>query len=226
MTNDLQNGHRKRLKEKFSKAGFAGLHDYEQIELLLMYAIPRRDVKPVARELLTRFKTLPAILNASLDELCETKGIGHNAAILIKTVKELCCEYLASDMIGSQITLSTPDSVKDFIRMKLSGLKDENFLAIYLDNSNHVITYETLSKGTVNFNVVYPRNLVKSALLNNASGIIVIHNHPSGSTSPSHKDIELTKSLKEAVETVNIRLLDHLIVAGNNVVSFVEKGLL
>ena len=221
-----ESGHRERLKAKFLSSGFAGLHDYEQLELLLTFAIPRQDVKPVAKALLKQFKSLPGILDAPHSELVKVSGIGANAATLLKVVKETCCEYLSANMQGDQVTLSTPCSVKDFARMKLGGSKNEAFMVIYLNTQNRVIDHEIEFVGTVNKTIVYPRNIIKNALLKDATGLIVVHNHPSGTPTPSKHDLELTQSLKEAAQTVNIRLLDHLIVTQSSTLSFVEKNLL
>jgi len=215
-----------RLKAKFLKSGFAGLHDYEQLELLLTYAIARRDVKQMAKDLLTKFKSLAGVLDASIENLCQVNQVGESTAILIKTVKDLCSEYLATNMVDESVTLSTPEAVKDFARMKLGGHDTESFMVIYLDTRNHVLDHEILFSGTVNKTIVYPRNVIKNALLKNSVGIIIIHNHPSGSQKPSKHDLELTKSINEAADTVGMKLVDHLIVTQTNTFSFVENALI
>lgn len=221
-----QNGHRERLRAKFLASGFAGFHDYEQIELLLTFAISRKDVKPIAKELLSKFKSIHGILDAPLQELTQVDGLGEASAILLKVVKATCSEYLSSTIQGEKITLSTPESVKDFARMKLGGNQNESFLVIFLDNQNNVIDSDILFSGTVNKTIIYPRNVIQAALTRNAVGIILVHNHPSGNLKASQHDIELTASMKKAADTLDIRLIDHLIVTQKETLSFVEKGLL
>jgi len=221
-----QNGHRERLRAKFLASGFAALHDYEQIELLLTFAIVRKDAKPIAKELLSKFKTIHGILDAPFDDLKQVQGLGEHSATLIKVVKDTCSEYLSSSIQGEVIALTTPESVKDFARMKLGGDQNESFLVIFMNNQNCVIDSEVLFSGTVNKTIIYPRNVIQKALQKNATGLILVHNHPSGSLKPSKHDIELTSSMKSAAETLSIRLVDHLIVTQKETLSFVEKGLL
>jgi len=221
-----QNGHRERLRAKFLASGFAALHDYEQIELLLTFVITRKDVKPIAKELLSEFKSIHGILDAPFDYLKQVQGLGEHSATLLKVVKDTCSEYLSSNIQGEVIALTTPESVKDFARMKLGGDQNESFLVIFMNNQNSVIDSEVLFSGTVNKTIIYPRNVIQKALLKNATGLILVHNHPSGSLKPSKHDLELTASMKSAAETLSIRLVDHLIVTQNDTLSFVEKGLL
>ncbi len=218
-------GHRDRLRGKFLKAGLEGLHDYERLELLLTYAISRRDVKPIAKSLLAKFKTLSGVMDAGVEELCQVEGVAESSAALIKLVKGLCGEYLSEKMERKDV-LSSPESVRNFLKMRLSGLKDEAFVAIYLNTKNHVIATELMNEGTVDHAVVYPRNLVKRALERNASGLILVHNHPSGVSKPSRDDIELTGAVKEAAGTLGIKVLDHIVVAKDGCFSFVDNGML
>jgi len=218
-------GHRDRLRGKFLKAGLDGLLDYERLELLLTYAIARRDVKPVAKSLLAKFKTLQGVMDASVEELCRVEGVAESSALLIKLLKDLCGEYLSEKMEGKD-ALSSPEAVKAFLKMKLSGLKEECFVAIYLNAKNHVLSSEVVNEGTVDHAVVYPRSLVKKALDNHASGLILVHNHPSGVSKPSRDDLELTEAVRDAARTLDIRVLDHIVVAKDGCFSFVENGLL
>ena len=222
---ELVKGHRDRLRSKYRNAGLEGLHDYEQLELLLTYAISRRDVKPVAKKLLAKFKNLAGVLDADMDELCQVEGLAENSALLLKLLKDLCSEYLSEKMEKKDV-LNSPESVKSFLKMKLSGLKEEVFLVIYLNTKNHVLCSEIMHEGTVDQTAVYPRNILKRALEIHASGLILVHNHPSGISKPSQDDIGLTNTIKEIVAALNLRLLDHLVVAKDGCFSFVESGLL
>ena len=217
--------HRKRLRERFLKAGAEGLHDYELLELLLMYAIPRVDVKPAAKALMKRFGTLGAVLDASQSELESVSGVGAASAILIRLVKELLGAYLAERMQGKDV-LSSPGAVVDFARVKLAGLPHEAFMVVYLNVKNRVIDHEILQEGTVDRAIVYPRQIVKSAMDHHAAGLILSHNHPSGDPQPSQEDKHLTRAVAEAARTVEIRVLDHIIVGKNGYFSFLENRLL
>ncbi|MFA7230704.1 MAG: DNA repair protein RadC [Victivallaceae bacterium] len=204
-------GHRDRLRERFLRGGLKPMHDYEQLELLLTYVIPRKDVKPIARDLLNKLGGFTGVCDASLEELCSVPGIGKNSAVLIMLLKELAVEYLRVKMNEADV-LSSPDAVASFARMKLGGLKHESFMTIFLNTKNRVITFE-LQDGTVDRAAVYPRDVIKKALELHAVSLILVHNHPSGICDPSKEDIKLTQNLKAAAATVNIKILDHLVVS-------------
>ena len=218
-------GHRKRLRERFRRAGAQGMHDYELLELLLTYAIPRRDVKPIAKELLGRFKGITGVMNASQEELESVEGMGPISAMLIRLVKELFGLYMAERMEGRDL-LASPQAVVDFARVKLAGLSHEAFMVIYLNTKNEVIEYEVVHEGTVDRAIIYPRRIIESALSHHASGLILVHNHPSGYPEPSEDDRRLTRSIYEVAHTIDIRVLDHIIVGRNGYFSFREGGLL
>jgi DNA repair protein RadC len=217
--------HRKRLREKFLKAGAEGLHDYELLELLLTFAIPRVDVKPPAKALVKRFGTLNAVLDATQSELESVRGMGPSSAVLIRLIKELFAAYLAERMEGKDV-LSSPGAVVEFARVKLAGLPHEAFMVIYLNVKNRVIDHEVLQEGTVDRAIVYPREIIKAALTHKAAGLILSHNHPSGDPEPSQEDKHLTRAVIEAARTVEIRVLDHIIVGKNGYFSFQENRLL
>ena len=218
-------GHRDRLRGKYLQAGLDGLLDYERLELLLTYAISRRDVKPIAKSLLARFKTLSGVMDAGVEEFCQVEGVAENSAVLLTLVKDLCGEYLSEKMERKDV-LSSPEAVRNFLKMRLSGLKEEAFVAIFLNTKNHVIRTEVVNEGTVDHAVVYPRTLIKRALETHASGLILVHNHPSGVSKPSKDDMELTNAVKEAASALDIKVLDHIVVAKDGCFSFVENGLL
>ena len=218
-------GHRKRLRERFRKAGARGMHDYELLELLLTYAIPRRDVKPIAKDLIERFKGITGVMNASQEELESVEGMGPISATLIRLVKELFGLYMAERMEGRDL-LASPQAVVDFARVKLAGLSHEAFMVIYLNTKNEVIEYEVVHEGTVDRAIIYPRRIIESALSHHASGLILVHNHPSGYPEPSEDDRRLTRSIYEVAHTIDIRVVDHIIVGRNGYFSFREGGLL
>lgn len=217
-------GHRKRLRERFNNSP-ESFEDYELLELLLSYSIPRIDTKPKAKALLEKFGNLHSVLNASNDELLTIKGVSENSVTLIKLLSELNSRREAS-VILSKTKLPSPSDALKFVRSKIESSKNELFLVIYLNTRNRVIAYETINEGTVDRTVVYPRNIVKEALRNNASALILAHNHPSGECDPSAHDITLTDAIIKALKTIDVSILDHLIIGAGNHFSFAESELL
>ncbi len=217
-------GHRQRLRERFLRAGLAGLSDVEAIELLLTFAIARQDVKPLARELLNRFGTVETVLDASPAELLEVKGIGPSAATMVLLLKDLCAKYLEQKTKSVDI-LDSGDKVIRYLRMKLGGGRKECFMILYLNSQNHLLTTGIIP-GTVDRATVYAREIAEKCLLAHASGVIIAHNHPSGVCTPSPEDINLTRRLKVVLMNLNITLHDHLVVTGSGHLSFRASGLL
>ena len=218
-------GHRHRLRERFAKTYTQGMHSYEVLELLLTYAIPRRDVKPIAKALLQRFGNLNGVLDASLDELRQMDAMGTQSALLIKLVKEVNALYLAGRMEKTDV-LTSPQRVVDFARAKLAGLPHEAFMVLFLSTQNQVIGHEIVNEGTVDQVAVYPRRIIERALAHHAAALILVHNHPSGFTDPSEEDKMLTRTLRSAAATLDVRILDHLVVGKGGYFSFLERGLL
>lgn len=215
--------HRKRLRERFSKTGFDGFQDYEAMELLLTYAIPRKDVKPIAKELTAKFGGIGSVLDATVEELMETNGVKENTATFLKAVKETAGLYLKEGLKKKRRIASTTDLL-DYCRVKMSGLKDEQFRVIFLNSQNEVIADEVLHEGTVSQSVVYPRKVMERALYYKSSSIICAHNHPSGNSKPSQDDKRITIQLISAGMSLGIKLLDHLVIAKNEYYSFLENG--
>jgi DNA repair protein RadC len=218
-------GHRQRLREKFRRAGAEGFHDYEILELLLTYAIPRIDVKPIAKKLLKHFGSLSGVLDATPEEIEEAAKVKPISSTLICLVKETCGAYLGEKMKDREV-LSSPQAVLDFARLTLAGSPHESFIVIFLNTKNRVLHHQIVHEGTVNRAVVYPRRIVEEALTHHASGLILIHNHPSGHADPSTEDRTLTRALVEATRALDIRILDHIIVGKSGHFSFAEAGLL
>lgn len=216
-------GHRQRLRERYLAAGCAGMHNYEVLELLLSYAIPRKDVKQLAKELLARFGTLRGIMDADIREIESVPGMGVNSTILIKLIKEVSALYLA-EKAKEQPQISNSRELLDYCKTAFGGLKNERFVVIYLNAQNRIIDVETIQEGIVNQAVVYPRKILEGALLKNASSLILVHNHPSGEVRPSAADVSLTKNIRETARVLNIEVNDHIIVGGNRHFSFREEG--
>ena len=218
-------GHRQRLKEKFLHAGVEALHDYEVLELLLSFAIPQRDVKPLAKELLKTHSGIKGVLDADMSTLTAMPGIGAHSAVLIKLIKALNTLYL-KEKAKEKTQISCTAELLQYCQTRLGGLRNEQFCVIYLDAQNQLIEMETLQEGIVNQAVVYPRQVLENALQRKASAMILVHNHPSGHVRPSDADIRLTRSIQEAAKMLEILVHDHVIIGENRFFSFREEGIL
>ena len=217
-------GHRQRIKEKYEKSGIDGWLDYEVLELVLSYAIPRKDTKPIAKELISRFKTINGVLDSDIKELRTINGISNHTALFLNLLKDIAILYLEKGLHNKDL-LSSPQVVYDYLKASLKGAVDEEFKTLFLDSRNQLIAIETLKTGTVNRSVVYPRKIVERALYNHAAGVIIAHNHPAGTLQPSQDDSTITNAVKTALETIDIVLLDHIIIGGNGYFSFKANGL-
>ncbi len=210
----LTRGHRERLRLKYRKAGHDGMLDYEKLELLLTYAIPRRDVKPMAKRLLERFGNIAGVFGASESELESVDGIGESAVVLLALVRGLGADCLLQK-IERRSTVECSADVIRYARMKLAGLKKEAFMVFYLNTANEIQDTEILSEGTIDQMSIQPRELLASALKRNARSIIIVHNHPGGTAIASEEDLRLTEVLRTVAETMRIDLLDHIIITQN-----------
>ncbi|MFH1245101.1 MAG: DNA repair protein RadC [Candidatus Omnitrophota bacterium] len=215
-------GHRQRIKKKYEAGGIRGWLDYEVLEFALSYAIPRKDTKPLAKELLSRFKTINGVLDADRKELQKVRGLSEHTVLFINFLKDLAIIYLEKGLDKKDL-ISSPGIVYDYLKASLKGAVDEEFKVLFLNNRNCLLAVETIQKGTVNKSVVYPRKIVERALHNHAAGVIIAHNHPGESLTPSEEDCNVTKAIKEALKTVEIVLLDHIIIGGNGYFSFKEN---
>ncbi len=220
---DGSKGHRERLRQRFAKNGFEGFHDYEVLELLLTYALARIDVKPLAKRLLKEFGTLAGVFDAPVAELVKVPGIQEKIAVFLALVRQAELRYLASDLPGKSV-FDRPDRVKAHLRMLVQGRGMECFGAIFVDQQHRHIATQILFEGTVNRTAVYPRNLMKRALELDAKGLILFHNHPGGAPQASSEDVNLTKLMAQACQPLDMKVLDHFLLAGSEVVSFKERG--
>lgn len=218
-------GHRERLRARYRLSGEAALQDYELLELLLTYAIPRRDTKLLAKRLLERFGTLARVFEADPAILEETDGVGPQAATLISLIRPLATRFLMEAPTPKILLRSTGDAAAYF-QAKLKGLPEEEVHVAFVNSKNAVTATECLQRGTVDQSVVYVRKVIERALAHKASGFIVVHNHPSGDPAPSPQDREITQALKTAAATVGVRFLDHLVIGETDPFSFKTNGLL
>ena len=218
-------GHRERLRERLLNTGSEGFHDYELLELLLTYAFPRKDVKPLAKKLIKHFGSFSNVLDASVDELQKVPGLTPRSAFLLPLVKEASGVYLAEKMRQKDL-LTSPQAAVDFARAKLAGKANEVFMVIYLNTRNEAFGYEILHEGTLDSSAVYPRRIIEGAINHRASGLLLVHNHPSGHTDPSSEDKHITQAIMKAAQTMDIHILDHIIVGKGGYFSFAENRLL
>ncbi len=226
MSFESQEGHRRRLREKFIRSGISGFHDYEIIELLLTLGTPRKDCKQQAKDAIKRFKTLQGILEASTEELQEIKGIGPHNVFGIKLFQEISERYLKERIIGKKIQLKSSKKVCDYLFQSMQKDKKEIFKVMFLDGKNRLIEAEDLFEGGLTTSVVYPREIMKKAIKYNAASLIFVHNHPSGDPDPSLSDKDITKELVFAGNLMQIKVLDHIIIGDNKYFSFADEGLI
>ena len=216
-----------RPRERLSRQGAAALSDAELLAIFLRIGIRGKSAVDLARELLESFDgNLATLAAATTKELARLPGIGTAKAAQLAASLELARRALASPMKAKD-ALASPEAVRDWLRLSLANLPHEVFIALWLDAQNRLIASEELFRGTLTQTSVYPREVVKRALLHNAGAVILAHNHPSGLAEPSRADEVLTSSLKQALAMIDVKLLDHFIVAGNSrPLSFAERGLI
>lgn len=217
-------GHRDRLRERFLKSPDA-LPDYELLELLLFMAIPRRDVKPIAKKLEAKFKNLNGVLNASLADLQSVEGISENTAIALKTVQASAYRLLKQDVMDRPV-LNNWQRLMDYLTATMAHETREHFRILFLNKKNALIADEIQGSGTVDHTPAYPREIMKRALELGATALILVHNHPSGDPTPSQADVLMTKAILAAAAPFDIIVHDHLIVSKNGVGSFKSLGLI
>jgi len=217
-------GHRKRLREKFLDSGLSGFLDYEVIELLLTLGTPRRDCKQPAKEALLKFKSLTKVLDSTVEELQQIKGVGPSNVFGIKLFHAIFERY-SKEKIQPDILLNSSSSIFNYLREKIGREKKECFVVLCFDTKSRLIVDE-VSIGTLNASLIHPREVFNLAVKNHTSHIIVAHNHPSGDPTPSPEDIATTKRLVEAGKILGITVVDHIVVTNNSYSSHKEMGLI
>jgi DNA repair protein RadC len=219
-------GHRRRLKERLAGSGLSVFQDYEALELILTYALARKDVKPLAKDLLREFGSFRGLLDAPLSAIKKVPGVSDHTALLFRLIKEAADRYLREKMLEAKDVIASPGDLLNYCRSKMGGLKDEQFRMIYLNTRNRVIEEEVLQEGTVDQTAVYPRKVLERAIRFKATALILVHNHPSGSAQPSPEDRELTRNLVQAAGNLQIKVHDHLIIGRDSHFSFLENHIL
>ena len=217
--------HRKRLRSRFMEGGATAIPDYELLELVLFRAIPRQDVKPLARLLLDSFGDFNRVITAPVARLLQIKGVGE-AVVQDLKILEAAAQRMARAKVMQRAVLSSWDALLDYCHTAMAHRETEQFRILFLDRKNVLIADEEQARGTVDHVPVYPREVVKRALELNASALILVHNHPSGDPTPSDADILMTNQIRDAAETLGITLHDHLIVGRERETSFRAQGYL
>jgi len=204
-------GHRQRLRQRFLAAGSEAISDYEMLELILFRAIPQRDVKPLAKELLATFGSFSEVIAEPVERLNEVDGLGEAAIAELKIVQAAANRLVRGEVKARQV-LSSWSNVLDYCRAAMAFESKEHFRILFLDKGNHLIADEQHQTGTVDHTPVYPREVVKRALELSATAVILVHNHPSGDPTPSRADIDMTRAIVEVARPLGIAVHDHLIV--------------
>lgn len=219
-------GHRQRLRRKFDKSGFQGFHDYEVLELLLTFIIPRKDTKPIAKDLIKRFKGIPGVLSAEVNQLEQVNGIGRQASQFLKAIDAFLGFYLDQKALIGDIQFTQLHQLVDYFKATIGRNSNEVMRVLYLNSQNKLIAAENLSEGTVSEAVVLPRKIVENALKHHATTVIIAHNHPGGLPEPSDNDDSITQQIKNALHTVNISLQEHVIIVQDGFYSYRQNGIL
>lgn len=206
----MHDGHRDRLRKRFQKTGLETFEQHNMLELLLFYAIPRRDTNETAHILMDTFGSLSGVFNASFEDLCKVDGIGENAATLIKLIPELSREYV-TDYARKGTVLDSDSAAADFVKQRFIGAKNEKLIMLCLNSAGKIINTETAADGNVTYINVNMRRIVELAVKNNAANIILAHNHPSGNVAPSGDDALVTVMVRDALKVIDVHLLDHII---------------
>ena len=220
-------GHRNRLRLRFLKSGLAGFSDYEIVELLLSFLIPRKDVKPLAKDMIIHFGCLKNIFDARMDELMAIDGIGEYAAVGIKFMHAIHGMYVQG--VAEELPIfDNVDSMSTLWKTRIGGLTKEVFEIAYLGSDLRILRdgIERMESGTAVRTTIYPRKIAEAALKRNASAIVIAHNHPNGNAMPSDSDERITRTIKIALQYLDIRLIDHIIISATDCFSFAQAGLL
>lgn len=222
----IHDGHREKMRRRFLGGGLDHFADHEALELLLFYAIPRRDTNPIAHELMNRYGSLSAVLSAPVEDLQKVDGIGENAAVLLKLVPHLCHKARIADAERQDVVLNTSARAGSYLLEYFSGEKNEVIYQLCLDRKGKALCCKRLGDGNVGSAALDIRRMVENAILCNASAVILAHNHPSGIALPSPEDYAATDRAKAALATIGVVLSDHIIVADGAFVSMADSGCL
>lgn len=217
-------GHRQRLRERLLRSGDGALQDYELLELLLFSALPRRDVKPLAKKLLAEYRGLWELVNAPVERLLQS-GLSESTVAALRVTGAISLRAQKKAIVGGPL-LNNWQRIVDYCRMAMAHEGVEQFRLLFLDRKNHLLAEEVQQRGTIDHTPVYPREIVKRALEIGAGALVLAHNHPSGDPTPSKDDIAMTRAVIEACRTMGITVHDHIVIGREGVASFKTLGLL
>ena len=220
----IHDGHREKMRRRFQETGLEGFADHEALELLLYYAIPRRDTNELAHRLLTRYGSLSALPQAPIEDLRRVEGVGESAAVLLKLVPAFV--YKAQRSAGQETVLNSTEKAGRYLLTCFAGERNEVIYQLCLDRKGKLLARKRLSEGGSAAAELNIRRLVENALLSSASAVILSHNHPSGIALPSREDYATTQQAQDALRTIGVELLDHIIVAEDDYVSLADSGIL
>ena len=219
----IHDGHREKMRQRYLKGGLEGFADHEALELLLYYAIPRRDTNPIAHALMERYGSLSAVLTAPVEDLCKVEGIGESAAILLRLAPQLYQKARLSDA-EQETVLNSVDRVGTYLLQRFIGERREVVYQLCLDRKGKLLSCKRLGEGGVASADLDIRKLMENAILTSASAVILAHNHPSGVALASKEDYAATTRVREALATIGVTLVDHIIVADGDYVSLKDSG--
>lgn len=219
-----QIGHRERLRERFEKAGFNGFHDYEVLEILLTFIFRQGDVKPLAKELIKTFGSFSKVLDASVTELANVRGMGKASALSLNAFREIMAYYFQNHATVDKELITKMSALIEMLRASIGHKQNEILFAIFLNAKNEVLTTKELGEGTVSQASAFPRKIVEEALKQKATSIILAHNHPGGVAEPSEYDEKITAEITKALALVDVSLQDHIILAETEYYSFNREG--
>lgn len=222
----LHNGHRERLRKRFLEEGLDIFEDHQILELLLFHVIPRGNTNPIAHRLIKRFGSLSAVLEADPKDVAAVEGIGDKAAAFLTMIPQVTRRYFHDRVLRDRPKLNTSEAVAEYLIPLMAGRPEEVFYVLCLDTQCRVVYPALISEGTVKETVVYPRQVVEEAIRHRATSVILAHNHPAGTAKPSQQDHKLTRLLVQALGPLDIKVLDHIIVAGDQAFSFAREGVL
>jgi len=221
----IHDGHREKMRRRFRTGGLDSFADHEALELLLFYAIPRKDTNEIAHLLLERYGSLSAVFNAPVEDLMKSEGIGEGTAVFLKLVPQICQKAKLHDLVKDTILNST-EKIGAYLIERFAGETSEVLYELCLDRKCKLLACKRLSEGGADSADLSIRRLLQNALLNSASGVILAHNHPSGIALPSPEDYAATDQAYLALQTINVPLLDHIIVADGDFISMKDSGMM
>lgn len=218
---NIHEGHRERLRQRFLKEGLDNFQDHNVLELLLFYSVPMKDTNEEAHNLINRFGSLSGVFDASFEDLCSVKGIGERTATLIKMMPELFKKYETDKLNKDDVVLNTSELAARYVSKYFIGVNVEKLYLLCLDSNCKMISFNLISEGTINATPLNVRKIMEIAIKDNASNLILVHNHPSGMVAPSRHDIDVTTGMIDLMKKVSLRLSDHIIIGnGDDFFSF------